>query len=184
MAPLEVRVAKMTMGSTVPGGLVVVFNRRLDLPEAIQVELADKAREVGRLEDVVVRVVGVRRQDLSLAEIFIDDDDVAAAIPADGVIFGVVHQAPQFGGKVIRVDAVGERASTNIHAFICMISDRGSICETKASLYQKIQCFQLSTVSQATIHHSTVANNYRITSLARIRVKVSWVIEMQCVSSH
>lgn len=106
VVPLEVWVEEMIVGGAVGGGQVVVPVGRVHLPEAVEVELTDKAGEVCRLEGVhVVQGEGPRRQDLPLEELPVDDDSLALAVPEDGSVGRVVHQAPQFGGKVVRIDA-------------------------------------------------------------------------------
>lgn len=84
VAPLEVRVVKMMIRHAVT--VTVVSHRWICFPEAVQVELADKAREVGRFEGVGAVRGGARRQDLPLEEPLIDDDELAHAVPADGFI--------------------------------------------------------------------------------------------------
>lgn len=116
----------MMIRPTVPGG-VTVFIHWLDFPEAVQIELSDKAWEVGGFEGVGdVQVDGAWRQDLSLEEMSINDNSLALAVPEDGFICRVVHQTPQFGREVIRVDGVREWASTSIHGFICRTGNRGN----------------------------------------------------------
>uniref|UniRef100_A0A8P4G0Q0 SPT4 homolog, DSIF elongation factor subunit n=3 Tax=Percomorphaceae TaxID=1489872 RepID=A0A8P4G0Q0_DICLA len=113
---------------TVPGGVVGVCDSWVGLAEAVQVELTDEAGEVGGLEGVrAVRGDGARREDLSLEQVLVNDDERAVAVPADGFICRVVHQTPQFGRKVIRVDAFREGASTNIHAFVSRTGKRETI---------------------------------------------------------
>lgn len=116
MVSLEVWVRKVMEGPNVPGGVVLVFGGWISSSEAIQVELTDKAGEVGRLECICV--VRDWRQELSLEEVVIDDDDLAVPVPADGFVCRVVHQTPQFGGKIIGVDTVEERDSSDIRAFV------------------------------------------------------------------
>lgn len=79
----------------------------IHLPEAVQVELADEAGEVGGLEGAGVGG-GSGRQDLALQELLVDDDYLAAAVPADGFISRVVHQTPEFRWKIIGVDGIRE----------------------------------------------------------------------------
>lgn len=96
----------MVVGGAVGGRQVVVPVGRVHLPEAVEVELADKAGEVGGLEGVhIVQSKGPRRQDLSFEELPVDDYGLALAVPEDGAVARVVHQAPQLGGEVVRVDA-------------------------------------------------------------------------------
>lgn len=103
---LEVRVEEVIVGGAVGGGQVVVPVGRIHLPEAVEVELADEAGEVGGLERVhVVQSEGSRRQDLPLKELPVDDDGLTLAVPEDGAVGRVVHQAPQLGGEVVRIDA-------------------------------------------------------------------------------
>lgn len=131
VASLEVWVVKMMKRHAVT--VVDVFNGWICFPEAVQVELTDKAREVGRFEGVgVVRGVA-RTQDLPLEELLIDDDELAEAVPADGFVCRVVHQTPQFGREVIRVDAVRKWTITNIHAFVCRSRIRGEVREHNTS---------------------------------------------------
>lgn len=62
---LEVRVVIMMVHSTVP--VVLFFKDWVGFLEAVQVELTDEAREVGRFESVsVVRAGGSQREDLFL----------------------------------------------------------------------------------------------------------------------
>lgn len=104
--PLEARVEEVIVGGAVGGGQVVVPVGRVHLPEAVEVELADEAGEVGGLEGVhVVQGEGPRRQDLPLEELPVDDDGLALAVPEDGAVGRVVDQAPQLSGEVVRIDA-------------------------------------------------------------------------------
>lgn len=107
---LEVRVVEIMTRPSDPGGIRAVFDRRIAFPEAVQVELTDKAGEVAGFEGVaVVRGgAGGGRQDLLLEEPLIDDEHLAEAVPADGFVGRVVHQTPQLGGEVNRVDALRE----------------------------------------------------------------------------
>lgn len=117
-ASFEVWVKKMIVGRKVCCGHVVVFAGWINPPEAVQVELADEAREVGRFEGVgVAQGVGARGQDLSLEELRVDDDGLAFAVPEDGSFRRVVYQTPQFSKEVFRIYAGRERPSTHIHAF-------------------------------------------------------------------
>lgn len=105
-APLEVRVEEVVVGGAVSIGEVVVPVGRIDLPEAVEVELADEAGKISGLEGVhIVQGEGSRRQDLPLEEVPVDDDGLALAVPEDGVVVRVVHQAPELGGEVVRIDA-------------------------------------------------------------------------------
>ena len=80
VVPLEVR-AEITMPHTVPG----LFNPSLGLPEAVQVELPDKAGEVGGFEGVGVVVgEGGGTQHLSLEEGLVNDYELAQWVPTDG----------------------------------------------------------------------------------------------------
>lgn len=127
MVSLEVWVVEMMVGPAVPGVVVAVLDGWIRLPEAVQIELADEAREVGGLEGVgAVRGpgAGAGGQDLPLEEVLIDDDGLAGAVPADGFVGGVVHQTPQLGREVVGVDAVREGAF--VHAVVCRGGNRGS----------------------------------------------------------
>lgn len=96
--------------------LVDVLIDRIDPLEAVKVELPDEAGEGGGFEGVgVAQVVGPRRQDLSLEEVRIDDDNFALCVPEDGLFGGVVQQAPQFGEKVFRLDDDGDGPFTDFH---------------------------------------------------------------------
>lgn len=90
----------------------------IHFPEAVQVELADEAGEVFGLEGVnTVRVGRARGQDLPLEELSVDDNSFTLTVPENGSVYRVVHQTPQLGGEVVRVDIDRERPSTNIHDF-------------------------------------------------------------------
>lgn len=116
-ATLEVWVKKMIVGGKVCGGHVVVLAGRIDPPEAVEVELADEAGEVGGFEGVgVAQGVGAGGQDLSLEELRVDDDGLAFAVPEDGPFRRVVYQTPQFSKEVFRIHAGRERPSTHVHA--------------------------------------------------------------------
>lgn len=109
MASLEVWVAKMMIGPTDPGGLVAVCSHWIGFLEAVQFELTDEACEVSRIEGIsCVQGRGALRQDLSLEDVLINDDGIAVGVPADGFVFWIVHQMPQFGRKDMRMDAVWE----------------------------------------------------------------------------
>lgn len=104
--PLKVGVEEVIVSGAVGGGQVVVPVGRVHLPEAIEVELTDEAGEVGGLESVhIVQGEGPRRQDLPFEKLPVDDYGLALAVPEDGAVGRVVHQAPQFGGEVVRIDA-------------------------------------------------------------------------------
>lgn len=106
----------MIVGGKVCSGHVV-FAGRIDPPEAIEVELADEAREVGGFEGVgVAQGVGAGGQDLPLEELRVDDDGLAFTVPEDGPFRRVVHQTPQFSKEVFRIHAGRERPSTHVHA--------------------------------------------------------------------
>lgn len=96
----------------------VVSAGRIHFPEAIQVELADKAGEVFGLEGVnTVRVGRAQGQNLPLKELSVDDNSLTLTVPEDGPVCRVVHQTPQLGREVVRVDIDRERSSTNIHDY-------------------------------------------------------------------
>lgn len=95
----------MIVSGAVGGGQVVVPVGRVHLPKAIEVELADEAGKVGGLEGVhIVQGEGPRRQDLSFEELPVDDNSLALAVPEDGAVGRVIHQAPQLCGEVVRID--------------------------------------------------------------------------------
>lgn len=105
LVSLEVSVEKFQRPSGGPRTSV----SGIGFPEAVQVELTDKAGKVGRFEDVsVVRGDAVGTQEEFLEEMLINDNDLTAAIPADGSVRRVVHQTPQFGRKIVGVDGVRE----------------------------------------------------------------------------
>lgn len=95
VASLEVWVVKVTAGGEVRSRLVDVLVHRVDLLEAVEVELTDEAGEVGGFEGVgVAHGVGPRGQDLSLEEVRIDDNSFTFRVPEDGLFGRVVQQAP------------------------------------------------------------------------------------------
>lgn len=91
------------------------------LAEAVEVELADEAGEVGGFEelglgsgapDAAAAAAGPRHgraEQLGLEERLVDEQPLAAAVPADRAVPGAVHQPPQFGGEVVGVDGGGEQ---------------------------------------------------------------------------
>lgn len=109
VASLEVWVEKMVTGAQVCSRLVDFRVDRIDPLEAVEVELTYKAGEVGGFEGVgVAQGLGPRGQDLPLEEVRVDDDGFAFCVPEDGLLGGVVQQAPQFGKEVFRFDGDGE----------------------------------------------------------------------------
>lgn len=93
------------------------------LAEAVEVELADEAGEVGGFEELGLgpgapdaaapaRAAGPRpgrAEQLGLEERLVDEQPLAAAVPADRAVPGAVHQPPQLGGEVVGVDGGGEQ---------------------------------------------------------------------------
>lgn len=77
--------------------------------EAVQIHLADEAEEVGGFEGVsVVFRDEPGGQDLCLKQVLVDNDHRPLAVPANGSVSWVVHQTPQFGREIIRVDGARE----------------------------------------------------------------------------
>lgn len=115
---LKVWVVKVMIGPSVCAATVPLFKSSIGFPEAVQVELTDKAGEVLCFEAVCVVSGGADGgQDLGLAELLIDYDNLAPAVPVDGFSRRVVHQTPQFGREVVGIDGVREQIVTSIHAF-------------------------------------------------------------------
>lgn len=101
------------------------------LAEAVEVELADEAGEVGGFEELGLgpgrpdaaaaapaaapgspRAPGPRARrakQLGLEERLINEQALAAAVPADGAVPRAVHQPPQLGGEVVGVDGGGQQ---------------------------------------------------------------------------
>lgn len=101
------------------------------LAEAVEVELADEAGEVGGFEELglgpgaphaapaaaapaAATTPGSspcprRAEQLGLEERLVDEQPLAAAVPADRAVPGTVHQPPQLGGEVVGVDGGGEQ---------------------------------------------------------------------------
>ena len=91
------------------------------LAEAVEVELADEAGEVGGFEelglgsgapDAAAAAADPRHgraEQLGLEERLVDEQPLASAVPADRAVPGAVHQPPQFGGEVVGVDGGGEQ---------------------------------------------------------------------------
>jgi len=126
VVPQEVWVVEIEIPHAVPLA-AVVFSVHDGLLEAVEVELADKAREVGRLEGIgVVRGAVAGGQDLRLEETPINDDDLALFVPADGNICRVVHQTPELGWEVIGVDGLGEGTSPDTLDFACFFWEGGA----------------------------------------------------------
>lgn len=98
---LKVGVVEEVVGAAVlhpldHGGLLLL--------EAVQVELADEAGEVGGLEaNVSVETGG---QNLTLEERLVDDHQFTVAVPADGTDPWTVHQTPEFGWESVGVDGL------------------------------------------------------------------------------
>lgn len=85
--------------------LAVQVVLRVGLLEPVQIELTDKTGEVGGFEGVgAARGDGTWRQDLLLEQLLVNDDYLALAVPADGVVGRVVHQTPQLSRKIAGVD--------------------------------------------------------------------------------
>lgn len=94
------------------------------LAEAVEVELADEAGEVGGFEELGLgprapdaAAPGApaasssrpgRAEQFGLEERLVDEQPLAAAVPADRAVPRAVHQPPQFGGEVVGVDGGGE----------------------------------------------------------------------------
>lgn len=98
------------------------------LAEAVEVELADEAGEVGGFEELGLgrrapdaadaaapgapaAAAGSRpgrAEQFGLEERLVDEQPLAAAVPANGAVARAVHQPPQFGGEVVGVDGGGE----------------------------------------------------------------------------
>lgn len=103
----EFRLVSLEVGVVKPLILlaVQVLLLRVGLLEPVQVELTDKAGEVGGFEGVgAARGDGTWRQDLLLEQLLVNDDYLALAVPADGVVGRVVHQTPQLCRKIAGVD--------------------------------------------------------------------------------
>lgn len=101
------------------------------LAEAVEVELADEAGEVGGFEELGLgpgrpdaaaaapaaapgspRAPGTRAgraEQLGLEERLVDEQPLASAVPADGAVPRAVHQPPQLGGEVVGVDGGGQQ---------------------------------------------------------------------------
>lgn len=101
------------------------------LAEAVEVELADEAGKVGGFEELGLgpgcpdaaaaapaaapgspRAPGPRARrakQLGLEERLVDEQALAAAVPADGAVPRAVHQPPQLGGEVVGVDGGGQQ---------------------------------------------------------------------------
>ena len=64
----------------------------LNLPESVQVQLTDEAAEVGRLKEIS-SARGVLRagQEVRLEQVLVDDEPLAAGVPADGSAHRVVR---------------------------------------------------------------------------------------------
>ena len=87
------------------------------LVEAVEVELAHEAAEVRGLEGVrgrpcpfAARCEGAARaEQLPLQQGALDEQPLAAAVPAQGADVGAVHQLPQLGGEGAGVEPGGQR---------------------------------------------------------------------------
>lgn len=99
------------------------------LAEAVEVELTDETGEVGGFEELGFSPgapdaaapstpsgaasapgPGPRRaEQLGLEERLVDEEPLAAAVPADRAVARAVHQPPQLGGEVVGVDGGGEQ---------------------------------------------------------------------------
>lgn len=116
----EVRAVEVVQ---VPARAAVALRRRAGpgsrrarhhLAETVQVELADEAGEVGGLEELSRRPVAARArpraaQQLGLEQRLVDQQPLAAGVPADGAEPRAVHQPPQLGGEVVGVDGGGQQ---------------------------------------------------------------------------
>ncbi len=132
----EVWIGKVMIPAGVPDGVALVCGDWVDFPEAVQIELPDEAGEICSFKGVsIVQRDGAWRQNLPLKELLVDDDGFALAVPVDGFVCRVVHQTPQFGRKVVGVDAFRDWASSSIHASVSRIgnSDKRFTCRLTAS---------------------------------------------------